>query len=132
MHDTREKCSGGNDHCAAGDSDSPVRSFAHDSGHPAVLDDDIGRLALYDFNTRIRDRLLHVFRVSVPVGLAPGAPNGRSPGSVQHSKLDARRVRRQPHKPSHRVDFPDDLALANAADGGVAGHFTDGVGREGE
>ena len=51
---------------------------------------------------------------------------------VQHAHLDQGVVGREAHLPAHGVQLPDEMALAGAADGGVAGHHADAVQVQGE
>ena len=43
-------------------------------------------------------------------------------GSVEHAGLEKHLVRRQTHFAPQRVQFPHQVALGGAADGGIAGH----------
>ena len=45
---------------------------------------------------------------------------------MQHAELDAGFVGDEAHQAAEGVDLADDLALAEAADGGVAGHAAEG------
>src|ERR1019366_5930499 len=51
--------------------------------------------------------------------------NGGSLARVEEAKLDSRLVGRQSHLAAERVDLADQMALADAADRGVAGHLAD-------
>src|SRR5690606_39298272 len=53
-------------------------------------------------------------------GLRPGRPHGRALGAVERAELDARLVRGQRHGAAQRIDLLDQVALADAADAGVA------------
>ena len=68
------------------------------------------------------DRLL----VQHAVGLGAGGAHGRALRGVQDAELDARFVGGDGHRAAHGVDFLDQVALADAADRGVAGHRPEG------
>ena len=52
--------------------------------------------------------------------------------AVEHTALQEGGVRRQPHFAAQRVDFPHQMPLGGAADGGVTGHIADPVQIDGE
>ena len=57
------------------------------------------------------------------VGLRPGCPHSRAFGAVEDAELDARFVGRQSHRATHGVDFFDQVAFADTANGRVAAHL---------
>ena len=66
-------------------------------------------------------------RVMKFVSLHAGRLHRRAPAPVQQTILNHRCVRKAAHLAAERVYFADDVSLGNAADGGVAGEFADGV-----
>jgi hypothetical protein len=74
------------------------------------------------------DRLL----VQDTVGLGAGGAHGRALGRVQDAELDAGLVGGDRHRATHGVDFLDQVALADTADGRVAGHLPQGLDVVGE
>ena len=76
--------------------------------------------------------MLHVFLVAPPVRLGPKGVDRGALAPVQHPVLDAAMVRCQAHFASQGIQLPDQVALAGAADGGVAGHIAHGVQVDGE
>ena len=77
-------------------------------------------------------RLRAVFQVAAEdggvepaVGLGARRPDGGALAAVEHAELDAGLVGDEAHEAAEGVDLADDLALADAADGGVAGHAAD-------
>ena len=60
--------------------------------------------------------------VKPSIRLRPRTAYGRSFAAVQYAKLDTREVGRSPHQPIERVDFPDEMPLAEPANGGIARH----------
>ena len=63
--------------------------------------------------------------VQNPVGLATRRAHGRTLRRVQRAPLDAGVVRSDGHDAAERVDFPDQMALADPADRGIAAHLAD-------
>src|SRR2546422_10479410 len=59
--------------------------------------------------------------------LRPGRPDGGALGAIEHAELDRRAIGRPPHDTAEGVDLADHGALRDPADGGIAGHLTDGV-----
>jgi len=57
------------------------------------------------------------------VGLGPRGTHGRALARVEDAKLDAALVGGQRHGAAHGIDFLDQVALADAADRGVAAHL---------
>ena len=72
------------------------------------------------------DRCLHRLPVKLAVGLGAGALHRRALAAVQHAELDAGRVGDPAHQAVERVDLADQMALAEPANGRIAGHFADG------
>ncbi len=70
--------------------------------------------------------------VEVAVGLAAGGAHRRPLAGVEPPPLDAGRVRGARHHPAQRVDLAHQVALADAADGGIAAHRADGFDGVGE
>ena len=61
--------------------------------------------------------------IQLPVRLRAGCPDGRAFACIQCPELDARPVDRLRHGAPQRVYFPRQVALANAADGGITTHL---------
>ena len=76
--------------------------------------------------------LLHVAVVGGAVGLDPEAVDGGAFALVEHPALEHGGVGGPGHLAAQGVQFPDQVALGGAADGGVAGHVGDGVQGDGE
>ena len=53
--------------------------------------------------------------------------DGRPLAGVEHAGLDERVVDGAAHFAAERVDLADEMPLARAADGGIAGHEGDGI-----
>ena len=72
------------------------------------------------------DRGLHGGPVELAVGLGARALHGRPLGAVEQAELDAGRIRHPPHQAIKRIDLAHQMALAEPADGRIAGHLADG------
>ena len=94
-----------------------------DARHAAVFHGDVRHHELLQVQiVRILHAALHPAVVGVLVGLCPEGIHCRPLAAVQHAHLDGRGIRRDAHDAAQRVDLPHQMALARAADGGVAGH----------
>ncbi len=97
------------------------------TGDPAFRDDEFVGFALdHGKIGGVADRGLHGHGVKLAVGLGPGSADRGALAAVQNSELDAARVGDPAHQPVERVDFTDQMALAEPADRGIAGHGADG------
>ena len=76
--------------------------------------------------------VLHHLLVQPPVRLGPEGPHRRPLPPVEHPVLDAGPVGGLRHLAPQGVQLPDQVALAGAADGGVAGHVAHRVQVDGE
>jgi hypothetical protein len=65
--------------------------------------------------------------VESPIALCARRPHRRAFGSVEHPKLDTSQISGPSHDAAENVDFSDDGALGNPADGRIAGHLADGL-----
>ena len=68
--------------------------------------------------------MLHLFLIFPAVRLGPEVPDGGAFSLVEHPILDAGAVRTAGHLAAQGVQLPDQMSLAGAADGGIAGHIT--------
>ena len=99
-----------------------------DAGGGTVVDEEVVGLPLDHRQVRASaDRLLHRSGVEPPIGLRPRAPDRRSLAPIENAKLDAALVGDPAHQSVEGIDLADEMALAQAADGGIAGHGADGV-----
>ena len=64
--------------------------------------------------------------IEFPVGLGARSVHRRALAAVQHAELDTGPIDGPGHQPVQGVDLSNQMSLAQAADGGIAGHFTDG------
>ena len=64
--------------------------------------------------------------IELSVSLRPGGPYRMAFARVQRAELYTRAVDRPRHSATHRVDFLRQVALADAADGRIAAHLTEG------
>ena len=97
------------------------------TGDPAIGQQEFVRLALdYGQIGGFSDRGLHRGRIKLAVDLGAGTTNRRTLPAVQNPELDATLVGHPAHQAIQSIDFPDQMALSKASDGGIAGHRTDG------
>ena len=96
--------------------------------HLAVFREKVGNLGLLHPQVGfLLQGVLHDALVEAAVSLGPEGVDGRSLASVQDPVLDAGLVCRSGHLTAQGVQLPDQMALAGAADGGVAGHVAHGI-----
>jgi hypothetical protein len=69
----------------------------------------------------------HMKLVGLFVTLGAWRPNGGPFASIQHAKLNPSGVRCQSHLAAQSVNFSDQLAFGEAADGGIARHLAGGI-----
>ena len=98
-----------------------------DAGDRAVLDDQVLDRRLDHCEVRRgADRGLHRLAIELAVGLGAGPLHRRPLAPVQDAKLDAGGIGHPRHQAIERVDLADEMPLAEAADGRIAGHLADG------
>ena len=78
------------------------------------------------------DGALHIRLIGPPVGLLAQRLNRRPFRQVEHAALQHHAVGRAPHFAAQRVDLKDQMSLAAAPDGRVAGHVPHQIERQGE
>ena len=71
--------------------------------------------------------VLQVQLVPLAVGLTARRAHGLAFGGVEPAELNAGTVRGQTHFAAQGVDFLDELALADTADGRITAHLPDRV-----
>ena len=91
------------------------------------LDHVKGHVGCSVVHEQVDDGLLDGSLVGGAVALAAGTLHGGATGTVEHFEVDAGSVGSSTHETVEGVHFADQSALADATDGRVAGHFTDGV-----
>ena len=97
------------------------------AGDPAVRDDQLIRLAFDHAEIGgLPDRGLHGRGIKLAVRLGPRSADRRTLAAVQHPKLDAAGIGDPAHQTIQGIDLADQMALAETADGGIAGHRADG------
>ena len=126
----RQICAGGQDHGLHGEHRPGGQ---HHGGNRAVLRADLHHLALADRQmVLLLQGVLHVLLITPPVRLGPEGPDGGALSLVQQPVLDAARVGGLRHLAPQGVQLPDQMALAGAADSGVAGHVAHRIQIDGE
>ena len=104
-----------------------------DAGNPAVLGENFHDLGLLELEVFLLFQgQLHDLLVLAAVGLGPEGMDGGTLAPVEHAVLDAGPVGGHAHLAAQGVQLPDQMALAGAADGGIAGQIAHGVQIDGE
>ena len=116
---------------AGGENDRAAGNFAavgeFHAANAAVCDHQIIGFRFNDREIRrCRNRSLHGGRIELAIGLRARAAHGRAFAAVQDAELDAALVGDAAHQAVQSIDFADQMALAEAADGRIAGHGADG------
>ena len=92
-----------------------------------LLDDQVVRRLLeYPQVRLVFQNLADRSLVQEAVGLGTGGTHGRALAAVEHAELDAALVGGQRHGAAEGIDFLDQMALADTADGRVAAHLAEG------
>jgi hypothetical protein len=65
--------------------------------------------------------------VELAVSLRPRPSDRRAFAPIEHTELDTGGIGDPPHNPVERIDFADQVALAQAANRGITGHFANGA-----
>ncbi len=127
MDEPAQEGPGGQDDRPAGD--LLTRRGDHPGDAPFAIEKQVLDASRFDAQViLLRQQPLHGLAVETAVGLGARPLHGGPLGTVQHAKLDAGAVDGAPHDPVEGVDLAHQMALAETADGGVAGHLADGVG----
>src|SRR3569623_2132428 len=74
----------------------------------------------------LADFRLHRSRIERAVDLGAGPADSRTLAAVENPELNAALIRHPAHQTVQRVDFPEQMALAESTDGRIAGHRTNG------
>ncbi|MNN16206.1 hypothetical protein D3C81_1293380 [compost metagenome] len=99
----------------------------HYTTHLVLFDDQvIAGLLKYPQVGLVLKNLAHYRFVDSAVGLGASSAYGRAFAVVQNTELDTALVSSQRHGAAERVNFLDQVALADATDGRVATHMTEG------
>lgn len=121
VHQSVEEGAGRDDYAAGVELCAPYGAYA---GYMALLGEQLGHLVLPDVQVGgVFQNLAPFLDEAHAVALGARAPHGRSFGAVEHAELDGGAVGDQARESAQRIDFANNLALGNAADGGVAAHL---------
>jgi hypothetical protein len=98
----------------------------HHTLNTAVLNEKVGHLLLEEREVRLvlqheADGLL----VKLPIRLRASGAHRRPFARVERAELNARPIRRMCHGSTQGIDFPDEMAFANAPDRGVTAHLSE-------
>ena len=126
MDQAAQEGAGGEHHGGGGELAAVHQAHAGDA---AVGDDQIIGLGFDHSEVRLRgDLALHGLRVELAIGLGARTAHGRALAAVEHAKLDAAGIGHAAHQAVERIDLAHQVALAETADGRIAGHGADGRG----
>ncbi len=95
-----------------------------DAPNPFTLDDQIGRLLLEQGQIRLvlqcrADRLA----IELAIGLCTGRADGRTLAGIEYAELDSGHIGGPGHRAPQGIDFPHEVTLSDATDGGIAAHL---------
>jgi hypothetical protein len=125
MNDPAKKRAGG-EHDSARPEDLSV--FGHHALNTAILNKKIAYRRRTNVQVgRLRQRRRNRFAVEGAVDLGAWTSDRRALGPIQETKLDTRGVGGAPHDSIESVDLPNEVAFAEPAYRGIAGHFPDGL-----
>ncbi len=97
-----------------------------DAGDGAGVGRDPSRLPFDDGQVAVSAiSVLHGAPIELSVGLGARPLDGGALAAVEDAELDAGRIGGARHHPVQRVDLAHQMALAQAADGRIAGHLAD-------
>ena len=103
------------------------------TAHSAVFRQDFRHFRLLDPQVFLQlQGVLHDLLIAAAVCLGPEGPDRRALAPVEHTVLDAGFIGGAGHFAAQGVDFADQVALAGAADGRIAGHIAHRVQVDGE
>ena len=124
MDETAQECAGGQHHRPRRKRSS-VRQL--EAANPVLRDDKILGLGLDHREARlVGNRLLHRGGVEPPIRLRARTTHCRPLAAIEHPELDSSAVGHPAHQSVEGIDFADKMTLAQASDGRIAGHCTDG------
>ena len=115
---------------AGGENDGARTDFGtvgeDDTGYAGTVHDEVDGFAFDDIEVFARLGLAqHLAAVDGAIGLGAGTLDGGALAAVQEAELNPGEVGDTAHDAVHRVDLAHEVALAETADGGVAGHDAD-------
>ena len=123
MDEAAKKCAGGQHDCRRRE----CTAVAQPQPGRAAVRNEVVHLALDHREIGARpDRLLHGRGVELAIRLRARAAHRRALAAVEDAELDAACVRHAAHEAVKRVDLADEMAFAETADRGIAGHGADG------
>ena len=90
----------------------------HHATHAFTLDDEIAAFLLEEREIRlVLERVTDKRLVELAIGLHAGRAHRGALAGIQRARLDCGRISRARHHATERIDFPDEMAFADAADG---------------
>ena len=108
-----------------------IAAFESETFDPAVVHNDSASSRENPVNIGLVPNLLpHPLTVALLVCLRPRRPDGGASTSIQELELNSRRVDCLAHQAAERIDLANEVSLGRAADGGIARHVRNRIGRE--
>ena len=121
-NDPAGKIGAGADNHGPGGINSPQLGH-HGSNAAGFVQPNLGNHGLLEVEIfLLLQGVLHELLILPAVCLRPERMDRRALAAVEHPELDAGAVRRSAHLAAQGIDLTDQMPLAGAADGGVAGH----------
>ncbi len=125
MEESAHECSSGHDD---GSSEGAVAKVGLHPRDGVVGGEDADGISLAEGESvRRLERGFGTELIGLFIALGPWGAHGGPTCGVEHPELDGRGIRVQPHEPTQRVDLANDLSFGLTADGGIAGHLTQGI-----
>ena len=114
----------GKDHRGGGELAAIHQAHAGDA---AIGDNEVVGLGLDQGEVSLRgDLALHCLRIEFAVGLGAGPTHRRPLAAIEDPELDAAGIGHAAHQAVQGIDLAHQMALAEPADGRIAGHGADG------
>jgi hypothetical protein len=125
MNEATQKSTGGEDHRAGRNVSAILKP---NTGRTPRLDQKIVGFRLDYFQVwNGANRSLHCPRIELSVNLRARATHGGAFSAVKKAELDAAKIADSAHKAIESVDFANEMAFPKPANGGIAGHCTNGA-----
>ncbi len=125
MNAPGQKGTAGQHHGGCAKGQAHLRDHAN---HPRLLDQQIRHRLLKQTQTGLIFQFLpDKLFVERTIGLGAGGAHRRPLAGVEYTKLNPGMIDSLGHDPTQSVDFLDQMAFADAADGRIAAHLSQGV-----
>ena len=124
MNQAAQERTGRENHASCRNISSSLRP--HPGAYPCRIHQNVGNGLAPDLEVRLLGQeILNGRAIELAIGLGTGPPHGRPFGEIERPELDPRTIDRPTHDAVQGIDLANQVALAQAADRGVARHLTD-------